>query len=109
MSAAKAIALVMFATASMGQAPVKPLAESPPTGSAARGQTLVEGKGTASDLLFTGVSEGYFMALDARSGTLVWKAMLGGNIVMGPMSYAVAGKQYVAVAAGNSLFVYGLR
>jgi hypothetical protein len=28
---------------------------------------------------------------------------------MGPMSYSVAGKQYVAVAAGNSLFVYGLR
>jgi alcohol dehydrogenase (cytochrome c) len=64
---------------------------------------------TASDLLFTGVSEGYFLALDARSGTLLWKAMLGGNIIMGPMSYAVAGKQYVAVAAGNSLFVYALR
>jgi alcohol dehydrogenase (cytochrome c) len=64
---------------------------------------------TASDLLFTGVSEGYFFALDARSGALLWKAMLGGNIIMGPMSYSVAGKQYVAVAAGNSLFVYGLR
>jgi hypothetical protein len=25
------------------------------------------------------------------------------------MSYSVGGKQYVAIAAGNSLFVYGLR
>jgi alcohol dehydrogenase (cytochrome c) len=64
---------------------------------------------TASDLLFTGVSEGYFLALDARSGALLWKVSLGGNIIMGPMSYAVNGKQYVAVAAGNSLSIFGLR
>ena len=64
---------------------------------------------TASDLLFTGVSEGYFFALDARSGKLLWKVMLGGNIVMAPMSYSVDGKQYIAAAAGNSLFVFGLR
>lgn len=63
---------------------------------------------TASDLLFTGVSEGYFFALDARSGALLWKVLLGGNILMGPMSYSVSGLQYVAVAAGNSLFVFGL-
>jgi hypothetical protein len=25
------------------------------------------------------------------------------------MTYSVGGKQYVAIAAGNSLFVYGLR
>jgi alcohol dehydrogenase (cytochrome c) len=64
---------------------------------------------TASDLLFTGVSDGHFLALDARSGALLWKVSLGGNIVMGPMSYAVKGKQFVAVAAGNSLSVFGLR
>ena len=33
---------------------------------------------TASDLLFTGGREGYFHALDARTGTLLWKASLGG-------------------------------
>ena len=64
---------------------------------------------TASDLLFTGVSDGHFMALDARSGALLWKVSLGGNIIMGPISYAVKGKQYVAVAAGNSLSIFALR
>jgi alcohol dehydrogenase (cytochrome c) len=63
---------------------------------------------TASDLLFTGGREGYFMALDAADGTLLWKASLGGQIVNGPMSYEVNGAQYVAAAAGNSLFTFGL-
>jgi alcohol dehydrogenase (cytochrome c) len=64
---------------------------------------------TASDLLFVGGREGYFMAMDARGGELLWKAVVGGQVSSGPMSYSVNGKQYVAVAAGNSLFVYGLR
>ena len=33
---------------------------------------------TASDLLFTGGREGYFHALDAQTGALLWKASLGG-------------------------------
>ncbi len=64
---------------------------------------------TASDLLFTGGREGYFHALDARTGTLLWKASLGGQIVNGPMSYEVDGKQYVAVIAGHSLVTFALR
>jgi alcohol dehydrogenase (cytochrome c) len=64
---------------------------------------------TASNVLFSGGREGYFYALDARTGALLWKATLGGRVVSGPMSYAVGGRQYVAVAAGNSLFSFALR
>ncbi|MGD0909147.1 MAG: PQQ-dependent dehydrogenase, methanol/ethanol family [Candidatus Acidiferrales bacterium] len=64
---------------------------------------------TASDLLFVGGREGYFQALNANSGALLWKANLGGEIVAGPMTYMVNGKQYVGVASGNALFVFGLR
>jgi len=64
---------------------------------------------TGSDLLFSGGREGYFYALDARNGELLWKANVGGAVASGPMSYAVGGKQYVAISAGSSLFVYGLR
>ena len=64
---------------------------------------------TASDVLFTGGREGYFQALDARTGTLLWKASLGAQIVNGPITYAVDGKQYVATIAGLSLCVFGLR
>jgi alcohol dehydrogenase (cytochrome c) len=64
---------------------------------------------TATDLLFSGNREEFFFALDARTGTMLWKTSLGGVIANGPMTYAVGGRQYVAVAAGNSLFVFGLR
>jgi alcohol dehydrogenase (cytochrome c) len=64
---------------------------------------------TASDLVFAGGREGYFFALDAKSGNLLWKSMVGGQVASGPMSYAVNGRQYVAVSAGNNLFVWTLR
>ncbi len=64
---------------------------------------------TATDVLFTGNREGYFHALDAESGDLLWRRTLGGVIANGPISYAIDGRQYVAVASGNSLFVYALR
>jgi outer membrane protein assembly factor BamB len=47
--------------------------------------------------------------LDARAGQLLWKTSLGGPISSGPMTYAVDGKQYISVNAGNSMFVFGLR
>ena len=64
---------------------------------------------TASDLLFTGGREGYFMALDARDGKLLWRTNAGGEISMGPMTFQVGGKQYVTFAAGSSLFTFALR
>ena len=64
---------------------------------------------TASNVLFSGGKEGYLFALDDRTGDLLWKAALGGQINSGPMSYAVNGRQYVTVAAGNALFAYALR
>jgi alcohol dehydrogenase (cytochrome c) len=64
---------------------------------------------TASDLVFAGGREGHFFALDARTGNLLWKSMVGGQVASGPMTYAVNGRQYVAVSAGNNLFVYALR
>jgi alcohol dehydrogenase (cytochrome c) len=64
---------------------------------------------TASDLVFAGGREGYFQALNANSGALLWKTNLGGAIAAGPMTYQADGKQYVAIASGNSLFVFALR
>ena len=64
---------------------------------------------TASDLLFTGGREGYLQALDARSGKLLWKTNLGGQIMSGPMTYEVDGQQYVAIISGINLSVFALR
>jgi alcohol dehydrogenase (cytochrome c) len=63
---------------------------------------------TATDLAFGGGREGYFFALDARTGELLWRESLGGQINAGAMSYAVDGKQYIAIAAGSALFTFTL-
>ncbi|HVY63258.1 MAG TPA: PQQ-dependent dehydrogenase, methanol/ethanol family [Gammaproteobacteria bacterium] len=64
---------------------------------------------TAGDLVFGGGREGYLLALDAKSGELLWRASLGGQINSAPMSFAVNGRQYVAIAAGSALFAFALR
>ena len=64
---------------------------------------------TASDLLFTGARSGYFQALDARTGDLLWKASLGSQIINGPVTYEVDGKQYVATISGHALAAFALR
>jgi alcohol dehydrogenase (cytochrome c) len=64
---------------------------------------------TASDLLFVGGREGYFHALDARTGGLLWRLTVGGETSAGPIAYQMDGRQYIAIAAGHSLFAFGLR
>ncbi len=64
---------------------------------------------TASDLLFTGGREGYFFALDARDGKMLWKTPVGGPVLAAPITYELKGRQYVAIAAGHAVFVYGLK
>src|SRR5665213_2385114 len=64
---------------------------------------------TASNLLFVGGREGYFFALDAGSGAMLWKASVGGQVSAGPMTYSLGGRQYVAISAGNALYTFALR
>jgi alcohol dehydrogenase (cytochrome c) len=63
---------------------------------------------TASDLLFAGGREGYFHAIDARSGELLWNINLGGQIVMAPVTYSVEGVQYLSVISGHALSTFAL-
>ena len=76
----------------------------PLTGSQSLGGATV----TAGGLVFGGTEEGNFLALDAETGKLLWETQLGGAVRGIPISFAVDGKQYVAVAAGYALFVFGL-
>jgi alcohol dehydrogenase (cytochrome c) len=63
---------------------------------------------TAGGLVFGGTEEGNFIALDAESGKPLWDLQLGGTVRGIPISYAVDGRQYVAIAAGNALFSFAL-
>ena len=42
---------------------------------------------TAGDLLFAGGRDGYFQALNARDGKVLWRVNAGGSTAMGPMTY----------------------
>jgi glucose dehydrogenase len=56
---------------------------------------------TAGQVLFTGELTGDFLALDARTGTELYRFNTGGPIGGGVITYAAGGKQYVAVASGS--------
>ena len=64
---------------------------------------------TAGGLVFTGSADGYFFALDAASGEELWHISLGARVHAAPMTYEVAGKQYVTIASGNVVYTFGLR
>ena len=53
--------------------------------------------------------DGYFYALDAVTGELLWKRELVGSVQSPPITYSVRGKQYVAVAANDTMFAFALR
>jgi alcohol dehydrogenase (cytochrome c) len=63
---------------------------------------------TASGVVFVSTDEGNLIALDGQSGKSLWHFQTGAAIASSPMSYAVDGKQYVAVAAGNVLYSFAL-
>lgn len=64
--------------------------------------------GTAGGVVFASDPEGSLLALDARTGAKLWHYQTGAEIRTSPMSYAVDGKQYVAIAGDSTLFVFGL-
>lgn len=63
---------------------------------------------TKGNLVFMGEGNGAFSAFDAASGKKLWTFNCGAGVNAPPISYAVGGKQYVAVAAGGSS-IWGFR
>jgi alcohol dehydrogenase (cytochrome c) len=57
---------------------------------------------TAGNVLFTGDLNGDFLVLNAENGQELYSFNTGGPISGGVVTYARSGKQYVAVASGNS-------
>jgi glucose dehydrogenase len=56
---------------------------------------------TGSDLVFYGTMDGWFRAVDARSGRVLWSQKLGSGITAAPMTFLGPDKrQYVAVYTG---------
>jgi len=58
---------------------------------------------TAGGLVFGGDVAGNFRALDDTTGEVLWETNIGAPVSGYPVSFAVDGKQYVAVTTGQSL------
>jgi PQQ-dependent dehydrogenase (methanol/ethanol family) len=63
---------------------------------------------TAGDVVFQGVGNGSFYALDAKTGAELFKHTAPAAIRASPLTYEVGGKQYVAVVASNAVVAYAL-
>lgn len=63
---------------------------------------------TAGALVFFGDDAGSFEAVDAETGHALWHFNTGQKIDASPMTYAVDGIQYVAIAAGSDVFSFSL-
>ncbi len=57
---------------------------------------------TSAGLIFTGELTGDFIALDGRTGKILHRFNTGAPMNGGVITYAIAGKQYVAAASGSA-------
>ncbi len=60
---------------------------------------------TAGGVVFQGDIKGWFKAVDAKTGKLLWKFNTGSGITAAPMTYTLDGKQYIAVVSGRTLSI----
>lgn len=63
--------------------------------------------GTAGGLLFAGGLDRTFSAYDAENGNLLWSTRLGDVPSAAPISFAVDGRQFIAVVAGYGTMLSG--
>jgi len=63
---------------------------------------------TAGGLVFFADEAESFEAVDGRTGEQLWHFTTGQRMHASPMSYAVLGKQYVAIASGSDIFTFAL-
>ena len=63
---------------------------------------------TSGGIVFAASRDGYLIALDAKTGGALWRFQTGAAVESSPMSFAVNGKQFIAVSAGNVVYAFAL-
>ena len=64
---------------------------------------------TDGGLLFYCDDSGAFAAVNAKTGQPLWQFQANQNWHASPMTYAVNGKQYVAIEAGSNVLAFALQ
>lgn len=60
---------------------------------------------TAGGLVFYGNGEGWFRALNANTGQVLWQFNTGSGIMAAPVTFTANGKQHVAIVSGRTVAV----
>lgn len=55
---------------------------------------------TAGGLMFSGTSDGYVKAFDAKTGDELWKFQTGSGVVSVPITWEMDGEQYIGIQSG---------
>jgi alcohol dehydrogenase (cytochrome c) len=63
---------------------------------------------TRGEVVLAATAEGNLLGLDALTGRSLWHFQTGAPILGAPMSYSVDGTQFIAIAAGNTLYSFAL-
>ena len=63
---------------------------------------------TAGGLVFFGDAQGQIIAVDSTSGADLWHYNMGQNLTASPITFSVAGKQYVTIASATDVFTFAL-
>jgi len=71
----------------------------PPSGAPMTASALA----TAGGIVFGGTADRQLFALHSESGELLWQTRLNGDVSGAPITYAIDGKQYLAVTAGGRI------
>lgn len=79
--------------------------EQPRVGSQSLGGGLVSTRG---GVIFSGESPGEFVALDAKTGSILWHYNTGQEINASPVTYMAEGKQYTAIESNSDVFGFAL-
>lgn len=74
----------------------------------ARAKTWTGVLATAGGLIFYGEPNGGFTAVDQRDGKTLWRFPTNVRMKASPMTFTVAGRQYIAIAAGPNILCFGL-
>jgi PQQ-dependent dehydrogenase (methanol/ethanol family) len=74
----------------------------------ARAKTWTGVLATAGGIIFYGQPNGGFAAVDQRDGKTLWQFPTNVRMKASPMTFAVGGNQYVAIAAGPNILCFGL-
>jgi alcohol dehydrogenase (cytochrome c) len=63
---------------------------------------------TAGHVLFTADHSGNLLALEPATGKTIWHLNVGDHIVAGPITYELAGRQYLIVPVGDTMYAFSL-